>query len=78
MARRNKYAALAAARQGDWAAVMQLDNLDLLDERMLRQVLQQVYQHSDRGPEQQNAISVLRDEIRRCAIDAAHAQEMGR
>lgn len=75
---RNIYAALAAARRGDWAAVMQPDNLDLLDERMLNQVLGQARNHPDRSSARQAAINAVLDELHRCQIDAAHAEEMGR
>lgn len=80
MAKRNRdrYAAIAAARRGDWAAVMEPDNLDLLDERMLNQVLEQIRNHPDHSAARKAAVTAILDELERCRIDAAHAEEMGR
>lgn len=74
---RNIYAALAAARRGDWANVVAPDNLDLLDEQMLLNVISMA-QRRPRSGERDEAITVLRDELERRRIDAAHAMEMGR
>jgi hypothetical protein len=74
---RNKYAALAAARRGNWAAAVQHDHLDLLDEAMLTDVFNMARRHP-RSDERDQAMDVLRDELKRREIDAAHALEMGR
>lgn len=75
---RNRYAALAAARRGDWAAMTKEDHLDLLDVDMLNMVISQALRHPDRSAERAHSVAVLREEIHRREIDAVHAEEMRR
>lgn len=72
---RNRYAALAAARRGDWPAIKD-DTLDLLELKGLAQVEGAARQHP-RSPERDAALALIRDEIMRREIDAAYAAERG-
>lgn len=74
---RNRYAALAAARRGDWAAMTKEDHLDLLDVDMLNMVISQALRHP-KSAGRAHSVAILREEIRRREIDAAHTEEMRR
>ncbi len=69
----DRYAALAAVRRCDWAAVTD-DTLDLLPLRHLRDLIAEM---GRRGAPDALKVRVF-DEIRRAEIDEMHAVEMGR
>lgn len=75
MSRRNdRYAAFAAAKKGDFAAVTS-ETLDLLNTKNL-QSLQTRLGYQPASPERQAAMALVREEMRRRQIDADHAAEM--
>ena len=70
---RNKYAAVAAARRGDWKAITD-DTLDLLSSKELQVV---AYELSTRRAPEQLRLMVL-DELERARIEEDHAAETER
>ena len=69
----NRYAAIAAARKGEWSAITQ-STLTGLDLRQLNQLLRELGER--KAPFA--VMDLVHDEIRHCQNQIEHRKEMGR
>ena len=71
MTKPNMYAAINAAKNGQWSKIT-TSSIENLSRKALGQMLSQVRNHADVCDEQWRVILVIEEEIERRKIDAEH------